>query len=338
MPMSWATVDGWPGRVWVSKNSKRTFYIRQVRDGRRWSISTGCSTLKAAMKELEKFDQSPGAYLPPRERRSVVLSDDMLVRYSKWCAEVAENTDPNWIAQKERYLRWWMEVFDGRPLNVVKLSALLEALDGQASRKNRIIAIKHLYAWLRQTDQIQAHEDPTLDTLPVPQSKPEQDVRGCKVIAEADFRAVLPLLPPVVADVCRVLAGTGSHVSEILRFAREGRIEERSGARVMCFVHKGGHVHRVEVSPAIAEAAGRLLAVEAPTRDAIYWAVASACEKAGVDAWTPGRFRHTFATNAINRGVPPHVVALSLGHKGALTTLRWYATTAVAPRVEGGYE
>lgn len=39
-----------------------------------------------------------------------------------------------------------------------------------------------------------------------------------------------------------------------------------------------------------------------------------ACEAAGLDRLRPNELRHSFATNATNAGVPPHVVADLLGH------------------------
>jgi integrase len=338
--MAWTTAEGWDGRVWVSESGKRTFYIRQHRDGKRWDVSTKCSTLRGAMKELARFEEDPAAYRPSGSGKQLVLDEALIERYAMWCVDHTESADPRWLEAKRRYLRWWAEVLKGRALTAVTLSRLLELLEGQVSRKDRVVSIKHLYSWLRQTDQIAASDDPTLDALPVPQGRPEQDSSGeSKVIGEEDFRAVLPKLPPAIADLCRLMAGTGAHLSEALRFMEAGKIELRQGLLpALAFRHKGGHIHRVEVSEALGEAAGRLLQAPAPARETVYRAIRAGCREAGVPEWTPGRFRHTFATNAVSAGVAPSAVALALGHKGAATSLRWYATTAVAPRVRGGYE
>lgn len=339
--MSWTTVDGWNGRVWVSVSGKRTFYIRQMRDGKHWDVSTKCSTMRAAQKELERFEQDPTSYRPLGAGAQLVLNDDLIDTYAKWCLEHTEATDPRWLEAKKRYLRWWKDQLDYRALPSVKLSLILAKLDGQVARADRIKALKHLFSWLRQTDRISAAGDPTLDALPVPQSKPEQDTSGeSKVISEEDFRAVLPLLDSVIADLCRVMAGTGCHLSEALRLMDSGRIESRPepALPVLCVRHKGGHIHRVEVTKPIAEAAGRVIGKPVLARSTVYHAIERACDAAGVERWSPGRFRHTFATNAVSRGVPAHSVALALGHRGSPTTLRWYATTAIAPRVAGGYE
>lgn len=341
--MSWTTVDGWAGRVWVSSTGKRTFYIRAVMNGKKYDgISTSCSTLRAALKELERFEADPEAYGSPR--LSVVLNEQLIEAYAKWCREHTDAQDDAWLDSKKRLLRWWAERFDGRPLTSTKLTLILSCLDGQTNRADRIKSLKHLYSWLRQTDRITAAQDPTLEALPVPQSRPEQDTGASKVIPEEDYRKTLPHLSPLIADICRLCASIGCHVSEALRFMEAGKIE---GA-VLCFRHKGGHVHRVEASPETVAVARRLLLSGPPTRDAVYKAVKRACLRAGVPQWSPGCFRHTFATNAIRtaaeRGGPEAAAATAaavaryLGHLSPVTTLRFYATTAVVPRVSGGYE
>lgn len=65
-----------------------------------------------------------------------------------------------------------------------------------------------------------------------------------------------------------------------------------------------------------------------------YEAIRAACALCDVPAWTPGRFRHTLATRAVEAGEDPAAVAAYLGHKSPATTRRFYATLAVAPRVK----
>jgi len=48
---------------------------------------------------------------------------------------------------------------------------------------------------------------------------------------------------------------------------------------------------------------------------------------------TAGSFRHTVATEAIEKGAPPEQVSAFLGHKSPQTTKRFYATLAVAPKI-----
>jgi site-specific recombinase XerD len=52
-----------------------------------------------------------------------------------------------------------------------------------------------------------------------------------------------------------------------------------------------------------------------------------------VKRFTPGRFRHTVATNAVQHGADICAVATFLGLKSTATTKKFYATIAVAPKV-----
>ena len=45
--------------------------------------------------------------------------------------------------------------------------------------------------------------------------------------------------------------------------------------------------------------------------------------------------RATFVTRAVEAGTPGAAVAQYLGHKSQVTTLTWYATLAVPPKVAG---
>jgi integrase len=138
------------------------------------------------------------------------------------------------------------------------------------------------------------------------------------------------------------MATTGCHLTEVIKLIKAGTVEVGSEETdVLGFIHKGGHVHRVAVPFYIGEAARALKArgTKGLSRRAVYENIKKACEKAGIPPWTPGRFRHTVATNAIQAGVSPADMALRLGHTGSATGLKWYATTAVAPMLaSGSYE
>ena len=62
-------------------------------------------------------------------------------------------------------------------------------------------------------------------------------------------------------------------------------------------------------------------------------AVKAACRAAKIPPFTPGRFRHSVATWAINEGADPATVAAFLNHKSPRTTMRFYATHAVPKKV-----
>lgn len=328
------------GYVRIDARGKRTFYIRQRRGSKRHDVSTRASTLRAAMRELERWESDPDGYKPAGTEDVLTLTPALIARYVSWCH--SDKPDARWLRAKELHLNWWAERLKGRDLSNVKLGQLLDILSGATDMEKRKVVIKHFYSFLRKTDRVGAADDPTLAALPVRASKPSQDTGESKVIYEADFQAVLPLLPQRAADMVRLMAGTGCHVSEVLRFALDGSV----AGNVISIKHKGGHLHRVQVSDSVAEAARRLAALKkTPSREHLYRQIKSACRRASAESvakggpkistWTPGRFRHTFATNAVARGVNPGAVALAMGHKSSATTLVWYATTAVAPMVGG---
>jgi integrase len=100
---------------------------------------------------------------------------------------------------------------------------------------------------------------------------------------------------------------------------------------------KGGSPVKRLVSARVSTAAARLLehdqVAELLTQDTLRDAIAAACARAKVTRILPGRFRHTFATWAIEHGAFPEAVAAALDHKSKATTQRFYATLAVRPKV-----
>ncbi len=81
------------------------------------------------------------------------------------------------------------------------------------------------------------------------------------------------------------------------------------------------------------DAANRLLKRGVFTRQRYGQAINRACDVAGIARFSPGRFRHTVATVAINAGADPAAVAAFLNHKSPRTTRRFYATHAAPKRV-----
>jgi integrase len=75
-------------------------------------------------------------------------------------------------------------------------------------------------------------------------------------------------------------------------------------------------------------------------RDRFEKVVRAACKtvkkpdgETGIPVFTPGRFRHSVATWAIQAGAHPAAVSAFLGHKSPATTKRFYATLATSPKV-----
>ncbi|QRK08633.1 tyrosine-type recombinase/integrase [Archangium violaceum] len=136
-----------------------------------------------------------------------------------------------------------------------------------------------------------------------------------------------------------VQAGTGWHVSELVRFARMGNVEPYRGVAqgiagvLVCPQTKSGEPLRTAVSAEVLEAGKRLLERGSFSFEKYTLAIKGACTAAGIPPFTPGRFRHSVATWAIEKGADPASVAAFLNHKSPTTTRRFYATHAVPAKI-----
>jgi hypothetical protein len=84
---------------------------------------------------------------------------------------------------------------------------------------------KSVRSWLRKEKHLlTANEDPTFQTLVVPQARPEQWKR-VKVILREHYLLAREHLAPHWRDGMDVQAETGWHVTELIRFAKEGSVE-----------------------------------------------------------------------------------------------------------------
>jgi integrase len=207
---------------------------------------------------------------------------------------------------------------------------IVPALDG-TYRPLRIRVLKAFYGWLRNVRHaIEDHEDPTR-RLSAPQSTPKQWSTS-RVIPEADHAAVLRAIGPRWADLIVLLHDVGWHVSELLRFARDGVIEKHeSGDTVLVFRHKSGRPHLARVEPHLVPVARRVRERRGFSESRLYRAIQVACKKTGVGPYGPGRYGHTNATRMVNEGASAAEVSARLGHQSTQTTRRLCATHAAAP-------
>ncbi|RKH73384.1 site-specific integrase [Corallococcus aberystwythensis] len=142
-------------------------------------------------------------------------------------------------------------------------------------------------------------------------------------------------------DALDILAGTGWHVSELQRFAEDGREEpyprhgdaEGVAGVLVCPSYKNGEELRTGASTEEVDAARRLRERGSLSIGKFGLAVRAACRAAGIPEVSPGRFRHLVATWAINQGAEPATVAAFLNHKSPRTTMRFYATHAIPKKI-----
>ena len=111
-----------------------------------------------------------------------------------------------------------------------------------------------------------------------------------------------------------------------------GEAEGIAGVLV-CPQIKSGEPLRTAVSAEVLEAGKRLLERGSFSFEKYTLAIKAAGTAAGISPFTPGWFRHSVATWAIERGADPASVAAFLNHKSPSTTRRFYATHAVPAKL-----
>ncbi len=345
------------GRKWLAVDGTTTFYIRRQVNGRRYVVSTGATTRRSALAQLERFEKDPEAYQPGGEvvREPVYLTNKNVEAFLAWSKKDRQNS-PAWVEKQRRILAWWQKKLGATNLRRATLQDhIIPPLKGSTSRAQRTEVIKTFYGWLRKVQHtITAHEDPTYGALPVDQGAPAQRTKS-KVIPKEHYLLAREHLIGAYRDGLDVLAGTGWHVTELVRFANTGEIEPLpksmqvlNGAVgvLVCPRHKSGDTHRTAVSQEVLDAAARLRAAGWPADSVFpfYDALAGACRAVklpvprpdgtdGIDVFSPGQFRHSVATWAFEQGADPAAVSAFLGHKSPATTKKFYATLATVPKI-----
>jgi integrase len=284
------------------------------------------------MKQLERFESNPMAYRPGGSTGAPVHFTAALVdEFLAW-SETTQKNSATWVGQQRMYLEWWRGNFESQDLRAVTLPEILAALEGVKSRGHRIAVVKRLYSWLVRERHVMREEQNPTAQLRIPQARPEQWTRQ-KAISKRDFTRIRAKLSGHWRDALDILAGTGWHVTELVRFARSGSLDQHAGQPVLiCPQTKGGEMLRTEVSRGVAKAARRLRSRGAIDRDKFDDEVRAASRACKVD-FMAGQMRHSVATWAVNQGADAASVAAFLGHKSPRTTARFYATHATPKKV-----
>lgn len=331
------------GYVWRDRKGRDHFWIKRRVDGHRFELNTYCTTLKAAMEQLKRFEADPEGFSPSGSPTgdALHLGDDLRDTFLDWSEHTKRNSHA-WVNRQRNYLTWWQTRLEGLDLRRVSLvDHINPALaDAAGARGLRIAVLKAFYAWLRKVEhRLSVAQDPTFQTLTVPQSRPEQWKR-LKAIPKAHYEKVRAKLPAHWRDPLDIQAGTGWHITEVQRFAKSGSVEAYPRAKskgiggvLVCPQTKGGEMLKTAVSANVFAAGKRLLERGSLSKEKYGMAVVAACAAARVPKFTPGQFRHSVATWAINNGADPAQVAAFLNHKSPRTTKKFYATHAVPTKV-----
>lgn len=313
------------GRVIETSNGPR-YYIRKRLGGKLYEVSTGCSKLKPALAQWERFQANPETYEPsgakPGEPLTIAANIDSYVTYCE-----RKGNSANWVYQKRHYLEWWGEKLPD-DLRTVTRAMVLTKLDGHRVPHNCLASLKAFCSWLRDVrGLLPKDEDPTVD-IAIPAPKPAQWSGPPRAISREVFRKTLEKVEEEqYRDVLQVLSATGMHTMEALRLAKgQGGVQ----GSTLTILHKNGRQHRMEVEAEIAVAVARMQERGGFSISRLMAAVRKACQDAKVEGWAPGGLRHSFVSWMVADGAPLEAVAAYTNHDVA--TLKKFYNSAAIPR------
>jgi hypothetical protein len=338
-------VKGWPGYV-----RGGVFVIEKRIKTKKWHVSTRCTSLRSALKQLERFEVDPSRYRADGTAGAeLVLTLPLIDEFFAWHS--ARNTR-QWALNVKSLLIDWANHLRGADLRSLSLVDDLKAhLRGATQQPHRVKAIRSFFKWLRtEKGLVTRQQDATLD-LQVPPAKPAQWAKS-KAVAWEHVVAVLPHLRVDVRDALEFLAATGWHLEELRRFAREGSIRERelgdapATLAVIGVKHKSGRPHftslahqqHVDVAKRI-RARGHLI-----DRGALRKRLRAAVSAANVEArkkderaplipfFTLGVMRHSVTNWLQEAGVSVEERGQYLGHNPT-TNARFYVDAQRPPVV-----
>lgn len=250
-------VETWEGGfIRTDVKGRKVYVIRRMINGKSYKVSTRAGNARAPMEQLKRFEADPEGYNPagaPREA-PIYLDAPLAEEFLIWNRDVKKNSR-EWLEKQQRYLAWWADQLKGLDLRKVSLvDHIKPALKGAGNGPHRIAVLKSVYSWLRKEKHLlTVNEDPTFQTLVVPQARPEQWKR-VKVIPRENYLLAREHLAPHWRDGMDVQAGTGWHVTELIRFAKEGSVEPYRGDAegvsgvLVCPQTKNGEPLRTAVS------------------------------------------------------------------------------------------
>lgn len=325
-------VGRWPGGYVRTTKSGRVVYVIELwRHGRKQHVSTGCSTIRAAMKELERFELDPLSYEPGGVAPgAVLLTAELVLAYREHLVRTCM-PGSDWPDTMSRFLADWQEALSGRDLRTLNAHRDLKpVLFRWRSRNNRYSAIKGFFSWLREErGLIERHQDATLDLVAEP-IVPEKQRRR-KVVPPEDVAAVLRELPQPHRDALHLMTATAWHYTEVRRFAAAGEIVTPMRAdgvlAVLITRHKSGDLTKTPlVYPEHLAAARRIRERGTmPTRVALFRQMHLATERAGVPHFGAGQIRHCVLTWGVRDGGASKATAKDFAHhRSERTTERFY--------------
>jgi hypothetical protein len=342
--------EGWPFYVRRTKAGRPVFIIEKqisVADEsgavttHRFHVSTRCTKLDAALKQLARFEADPFSYNPVGGdlRAPLLLTAEYTVKFFEM--QQARGLSLKYARETNTLLLKWVVALRGKDLRRLTVPRdILPVLDAAGgNRRPMMAALKTFCTWLRvERHEMTSAEDVTRD-LRLPQA--DMAKRKRKVAHDiGDVRKVLAKLSGVYRDALLFQWATSCHVTELERFVRDerSRLIEFSKPKRLAdgtmtvglaeFWHKStmktGKLHQVALTrPEHVEAARRLRERgSVPKRSDLLAAIYEACDAAKVPRMSYV-MRHTTLTRAAKRGISEERRMQHANHQNAETARRY---------------
>jgi integrase len=282
---------------------------------------------------LEPAQETPPMLRQASEKPQAVATVADVV--SGFLADVAERAARNTVRNYRIYLSAFAKNFGTRPtetLTVAETEAYTRKPEWSASYRNDILAaLVSAFRWAERTGLVASNPLRHL-------RKPPKASRGTKALVSAsDHARLCKAAGPSFRSFLQLLWLTGARPGEIAGLTASD-LDLAKGVAVLTS-HKTAHLGKVRVIFLCGKAVGilRKLVKARPTGllfpgqsgqrlsvNAVTCRFIRLCDKAGVKATAYG-YRHTFATEALARGVPDAQVAALMGHSGTAMLHRHYS-------------
>jgi integrase len=333
------------------------FYIRRRINGRRFHVSTGCTTREGARAALAVFEQDPEAFLRgirPAADTSGTDFEKCVEKYLEYSAGVKGNSAVHVCSQGSYFDNWKQYLTEKQlPLDIRYLNP--ETVDGfiawrRAGGVKRfkkdgtpkppkpvgpdaialdVVAIKALLKWATRPGMAKLAENPLRD-YPVP--KRPKDTGKVKTFPVEWWTGVIrPRLPLELQEIGDVLLGSQMRWSSLARLALDD-IDTQTKV-IHLLKTKGRHGIDVAVSDAVVLAARNVVVRGVPKKSGGFdRALREAAKDAEVDYFSAHCFRHTGASLMLKKGEDLKAIQARLGHADLQTTQRY------CHRITGGGE
>jgi hypothetical protein len=250
------------GRVVEKSDGTRVYYIRKRLAGKLYEVSTGATTLKAALAHLQRFQANPEGYSASGALPGQPVTIQAFQReYLAYCKTKGNSQD--WITQKRRYLSWWREAFPGDL--APQREKLLICVNGQRSSQPDRVAQGVLFVAPGRCGVLPKGEDATLD-LAIPalnrrngrsSARSRAGVRQDREHVDPACTDILTMIaePDAHTEAARLAKGQGSVLGTTLDLP-QGRCSAPHGNRAarQAAVSAGQNLLRLSLMKAIKEA------------------------------------------------------------------------------------